>query len=164
MEQTRQQLETQVLERAAKDPGFREQFKQDPRGTTSRDFGVEVPSDITIEVVEETSSKVYLVLPPAPAQSGGELTDHELEEVAGGRDLSRLTLRDMTCSLEPDLCTCLSACRLAVGARRDCTASGRCRAPRSTPGTCGGQGSPAGDSRRSPGWSRLTPQSRTGAG
>lgn len=33
MEQSRQSLEVQVLERAAKDPQLREQLKQDQRGT-----------------------------------------------------------------------------------------------------------------------------------
>ena len=90
-------LEQRVIERASRDPQFREQLKQDPRGTISRDFWVEVPSDITVEVVEETSSKVYLVLPPAPVQGGGELTDQALEEVAGGRDLSTLSTVEAAC-------------------------------------------------------------------
>lgn len=84
MEQARQKLETQVIDRASKDPQFREQLKRDPRGTVAQDFGVQVPSDITVEVVEETPSKVYLVLPPAPAQRGQELSGPELESVAGG--------------------------------------------------------------------------------
>lgn len=84
MEQARQTLEGQVLERAAKDPEFREQLKQDPRGTVSRDFGVQVPPDITVEVLEETPAKVYLVLPTLPARRGQELTTQDLEAVAGG--------------------------------------------------------------------------------
>lgn len=84
MEQARETLEAWVLERAAKDPQFREQLKQDPIGTVSRDFGVRVPSGITVEVLEETPSKVYLVLAPAPPQRGQELSAHELGAVAGG--------------------------------------------------------------------------------
>lgn len=84
MEHARQRLETQVLERAAKDPQFREQLKRDPRGTVVRDIGVQIPTDITVEVVEETPSKVYLVLPAAAAQPGQGLTDQDLEAVAGG--------------------------------------------------------------------------------
>ena len=101
----RGKLEQQVIERASRDPQFREQLKQDPRGTVARDFGVEVPPDITVEVVEETPSRVYVVLPPVPAQSGGELTDHELEEVAGGRrDLSTFTLLLDACTVDDPLC------------------------------------------------------------
>lgn len=84
MEQTRQTLEAQVLERAAQDPQFREQLKQDPEGTVEREFGVQVPPNITVKVVEETPSKAYLVLPPAAVRRGQELTDQDLETVAGG--------------------------------------------------------------------------------
>ena len=97
---TRGDLEQQLIERSSRDPHFREQLKQDPRGTVARDFGVEIPQHITVEVVEETPSKVYLVLPPAPAQSGGELTDQELEAVAGGG----WTEQGAGCNSESDVC------------------------------------------------------------
>lgn len=84
MEQTRPSLEAQILERAAKDPAFREQLKRDPSAIVAREFGVEIPQHITVEVVEETPSTVYLVLPSTSAQRGQELTDSELEAVAGG--------------------------------------------------------------------------------
>lgn len=84
MEQARQTVEARVLERAAKDPQFRDQLKHDARGTVSRDFGIQVPADISVEVVEETPSKVYLVLPASPPQRGQELSAQDLEAVAGG--------------------------------------------------------------------------------
>lgn len=105
MEQARQRLEAQVLERATKDPQFRDQLKQDPRGTVSRDFSVQVPSDFTVEVIEETTSKVYLVLPPAPVQRGQELTASELESVAGG--WTGITEECGTCGMQS--CACWSA-------------------------------------------------------
>lgn len=83
MEQARQSLEAQVLDRTAKDPQFRQQLKQDPRGIVARDFGVQIPADITVEVVEDTPAKVYLVLPAVAAQRGQELSGQELEAVAG---------------------------------------------------------------------------------
>lgn len=101
MEQARQNLEAQVLERAAKDARFRDRLKQDPRGTVAQDFGVQVPPDITVEVVEETPSTVYLVLPAAPAQRGQELSGQDLEQVAGG------WTADSQCQ------TCDSACTAA---------------------------------------------------
>lgn len=45
---------------------------------------MQIPSNIAVEVVEETPTKVYLVLPPAAAARGQELSDEELEAVAGG--------------------------------------------------------------------------------
>lgn len=67
MEQARQDLENEVLERAVKDPQFREQLKGDPRGTVDRNFGFQVPPEITVEVLAETPSKVYLILPRLPS-------------------------------------------------------------------------------------------------
>lgn len=84
MEPARQSIETQVIDRAAKDPEFREQLKQDPQGTVARELGVQVPSEITVDVVEETPTRVYLVLPPVPGQPGQALSDQDLEAVAGG--------------------------------------------------------------------------------
>lgn len=84
MERARQALEAQVLERAAKDSQFRERLKHDPRGAVARDFGVQIPPDVTVEVLEETPLTVYLVLPAVPAQRGEELSNQDLEAVAGG--------------------------------------------------------------------------------
>lgn len=104
MEQERQRIEAQVLERAAKDPQFRTQLQQDPRGTISRDFGVQVPQDITVEVLDETPSKVYLVLPAAPAQRGQELSGQDLQAVAGG--WSGVSDCSPTCAGNMNSCTC----------------------------------------------------------
>lgn len=112
MEQARQNLETQVLDRAGKDPEFREQLKHDPLGTVSRDFGVQVPPDITVEVVEETPTKVYLVLPSAPTQPGQVLADLELESVAGG--WSAMTAECGTCTVQMS-CEVWPTCQQGCG-------------------------------------------------
>lgn len=104
MEQARQSLEAQVLERAAQDPKFREELKQDPRATVARDFGVQVPTDIVVEVVEETPTKVYLVLPAPPAQRGQELSSQEMEAVAGGWS------GPSDCGSCGNTCTCQASC------------------------------------------------------
>jgi len=44
-----------------------------------------LPEAIRVVAVEETADTIYLVLPGAsPAGEGGELSDRELEAVAGG--------------------------------------------------------------------------------
>jgi len=80
----RAQLESQVMERAARDPEFREQLKSDPRGTLSRELGFDLHADLTIQVVEDTAATVHLVLPPRPPKAGDELSDQELATSAGG--------------------------------------------------------------------------------
>src|SRR3954452_23267081 len=78
------ELMEQVLRRADSDPEFREQLKSDPAAAVKTITGVDVPSGVRIVVVEDTVEQVHLVLPPPGASS--QLSDSELEHVAGGQD------------------------------------------------------------------------------
>ncbi len=80
----RKRLEAQLIDRAMKDELFREELVRDPKGVFARELGITVPEHINVEVVEERPTTVYLVLPPTPASAGAELSDQELEAVAGG--------------------------------------------------------------------------------
>jgi hypothetical protein len=62
------------------DPAFRMRLLADPAGTL-RGVGVAVPEGVTIEVVEDTATRVHLVL---PNPIGGSVTEAELERVVGG--------------------------------------------------------------------------------
>ncbi len=42
---------------------------------------MDVPEGVEIEVIESTQEKAYLVIPPKPV---GELSDEDLDQVAGG--------------------------------------------------------------------------------
>ena len=68
------------------DESFRQEFKNDPKASM-RAHGVDVPDGIEIEVVESTATKHYVVLPPLQS---GELSDEQLNGVAGGVDWSWL--------------------------------------------------------------------------
>ena len=76
----RHQIEAQLKSRAASDPEFRKALISDPRGTLAKETGLELPREMKVQVIEESSDSMCLVLPP-PA---GELSDMELETVAGG--------------------------------------------------------------------------------
>ncbi len=80
----RQRLEAQLIDRAMKDDGFRQELVRDPKAVFEREFGIRTPEHLTVEVLEERPTTVYLVLPQAPARVGTELSDAELEAVAGG--------------------------------------------------------------------------------
>lgn len=80
----RKQTEAQVIARAQQDSAFRQQLAQDPKGAIAREMGITLPDSVNVEVVEESPSKVYLVLPAQTAQAGSQLSDAELENVAGG--------------------------------------------------------------------------------
>jgi hypothetical protein len=71
----------EIMARAAEDSSFRTQLKSDPKGTLERELGGTLPSDVKINVIEETPEQVYLVL---PATGSKELSADELAGVAGG--------------------------------------------------------------------------------
>jgi nitrile hydratase subunit alpha len=50
------------------DPVFTARFKADPK-TALRYLGVDVPDKMTIEVLENSTSQIYLVLPPCPKKT-----------------------------------------------------------------------------------------------
>ncbi len=104
---TRRQLEAQLIDRALKDDAFRQALVRDPKGVFAREFGIRMPEHLEVQVVEERPTHRYLVLPQAPASVGAELSDVELETVAGG--WSAITAECETCST--DQCgTCDASC------------------------------------------------------
>ena len=80
----RKKLEAQLIDRAMKDATFRQELLRDPKGVFARELNSPIPEHITVQVVEESPTHVYLVLPQGPVSAGAELADAELEEVAGG--------------------------------------------------------------------------------
>ena len=78
---SRQDIESHIINRATADAEFRASLIADPRAALEQEIGLSVPADFTLTVIEETANSMSLVLPPAQ----GELSDMELEGVAGGK-------------------------------------------------------------------------------
>ena len=93
--QRRGELQSEIIERATRDPGFRQELIRDPRDVIGRELGVEIPPSVEIRVLEESTTTSYLVLPPAPVAAGQQLSDRDLEAVAGG--WTALTDCNFTC-------------------------------------------------------------------
>jgi Nitrile hydratase, alpha chain len=71
----------QIVVKAWQDNVFKKRLLTEP-ATILKENGVEVPAGLQIRVVENTDKLVHLTLPPKPRE--GELSDDDLENVAGG--------------------------------------------------------------------------------
>jgi hypothetical protein len=90
----RTEMERRLVERGLEDETFRQRLLQDPRGAIEEELGTQLPAELQVVAVEETAETIYLRLPStSPLGEGGELSDRELEAVAGGG-----TWTDPTCA------------------------------------------------------------------
>jgi hypothetical protein len=83
---TRRDLETALIEKCWKDPDFKKQVISDPKGMLERHIGQKLPAPIKIFIHEEDANTLHFSIPPAPSNLT-ELSDDDLERVAGGTDL-----------------------------------------------------------------------------
>ncbi|MDR9788316.1 MAG: NHLP leader peptide family RiPP precursor [Peptococcaceae bacterium MAG4] len=71
------EVEKRIIEKAREDADFKRTLLEKPHEAIAR-FGVQVPEEVEIKVVEESAKVLYLVLPENP----DELTDKQLDEVS----------------------------------------------------------------------------------
>jgi hypothetical protein len=71
--------QSRVIGQAMSDPAFRRKLLADPAGTL-KGAGVKLPEGVTIEVVEDTATKVHVVLPA----HADEMLDSDLDAAVGG--------------------------------------------------------------------------------
>ena len=83
MEMTRGEMNDVLVKFASESTKYREALKDDGRKVVSTQFGIEIPDNIKVTVLEESAEQYYFVLPHA-LESGAELSDADLEQVAGG--------------------------------------------------------------------------------
>ena len=66
-----------------KDEALKARFMTDPKAVLA-EYGIDVPANINVNVVENTDNTVHITMPAAPAGAEGELSDEELAGAAGG--------------------------------------------------------------------------------
>ena len=82
----RAEIERTLVQRSMEDEDFRQRLLDDPKGTLEQELGTRLPDDVEVRVVEESADAIYLVLPSSASplgDQGGEISDRELEAVAG---------------------------------------------------------------------------------
>jgi hypothetical protein len=80
-------LQEQVMARAMKDEVFRQELLNNPNKALERELGITLPKGVNVQVHEDTPTTVHLVLPLQSHYAPVELSDAELEQVAGGIDI-----------------------------------------------------------------------------
>ena len=81
----RAEMERSIVQRSLEDENFRQRLLDDPKAAVEEELGTRLPEGVQVRAVEETAQTIYLVLPSSsPLGEGEELSDQELEAVAGG--------------------------------------------------------------------------------
>jgi hypothetical protein len=81
----RDAIQVPLIKKALKDPAFRQQLIDDPRTAVSGQLGMELPPDVKITVLQESTDHFYITLPPPLPPVIDELRDEDLAAVAGGK-------------------------------------------------------------------------------
>jgi hypothetical protein len=84
---TRKAIEAKIVARAWQDDAFRKKFIADPKGQFEEKLGTKLADTLTISVHEEDANSLHFVIPMKPAGDLTELSDQDLERVAGGTDV-----------------------------------------------------------------------------
>jgi hypothetical protein len=73
-----------LLLRARDDESFRQQLLADPKGTLEKELGRRFRPEVKVHVIEHHPDQVTIVLPSRKGAQGRELSESDLETVAGG--------------------------------------------------------------------------------
>jgi hypothetical protein len=88
LDPTHQKLLDAIVHRATLDAPFRALVLRDPAAAIRDSFGVELPAGYRLRFVEKDAGVDEMIVLPAFKASGEELSDDELENVAGGTGTS----------------------------------------------------------------------------
>ncbi|MEH1770608.1 NHLP leader peptide family RiPP precursor [Nostoc sp.] len=84
--QTRQDIEARIIAKAWKDEAYKQELLTNPKAVIEREFGVEFPADVNVQILEENPTSLHFVLPVSPVSIAQDLSEEQLEAIAGGKD------------------------------------------------------------------------------
>ncbi|BAI74510.1 nitrile hydratase (plasmid) [Azospirillum sp. B510] len=85
---SRRELEAKIVARAWSDEDFKAKFLADPKAMFEEHLGTKLPETLVMTAHEETADALHFVIPAKPQIDLDELSDEDLEKVAGGVDVS----------------------------------------------------------------------------
>ena len=81
-------LQAKIAKKIWTDPAFEAEFMTDPKAAFERYRGEELPAELKIHAHYNTASELHFVIPKrTPTAMSDELTDEDLERVAGGETM-----------------------------------------------------------------------------
>ncbi|WP_246142009.1 NHLP leader peptide family RiPP precursor [Hyella patelloides] len=83
-ERSRNEIEAHLVAQAWKDETFKQKLLANPKVVIEREFGVQLPETLSVRVMAEDANTLYITLPDQPNLNEEELSEDELEAVAGG--------------------------------------------------------------------------------
>ena len=86
MEMTRGEIQDLLAKFASEDSAYRQALIANPRDVIEKQFQTSIPSNVQFNIIEDSADSMNIVLPHEVA-AGDELSDADLEAVAGGGTL-----------------------------------------------------------------------------
>jgi hypothetical protein len=86
------QMEAALIRKCSEEPEFRAKILADPKGMLEEALGQKLPQTVSVFVHEEDMHNIHFSIPPTHEILQKELSDEQLEQVAGGTDPITATL------------------------------------------------------------------------
>lgn len=108
------QMEAALIQKCNEQPEFRAKILADPKGMLQEALGQKLPEEIKIFIHEEDLHNIHFSIPPTRESLEKELSDEQLEQIAGGTEI--LTTVGITLALGISAVLSISAVGTAAGA------------------------------------------------
>jgi hypothetical protein len=86
---TRGEIQDLLTKFSKGNPTYREALLKNPKVVVEGQMGGKLPPGINVKAVEETPNTIYVIVPYV-AKAGDELSDNDLEAVAGGKAIGAI--------------------------------------------------------------------------
>ena len=86
----KENIEAKIISRSWEDEKFKRELLKNTKKVLKKEFGIKIPDNIEIKILEENANTLYFIIPENPDNLSEEnvLTDEELEVATGGSENS----------------------------------------------------------------------------